>query len=453
MTPLTAAPRGTPIDILHALVVGDPALEDECRAALSRLPDRRVVVYAASTFADALDIARDRQPDFAIVDASHDIRELTAFLKELELVATDVIVAGAFQPHRLGQADSERIIIGLLRAHVRDFLHRPLSPTELREVLDRLFAPSTRSAAGAAGAVAAFIGNKGGVGKSTLAVNVACCLARHHPGRVLLIDASLQLGVCWQLLDVQPSATILDAARQRERLDETLLRGLTLGHESGLRLLAAPADAIEAADVGDEAIARIINLARRTFDYVIVDTFPMLDSVAMAVLDLSDVVFVVFQATAPSITGAMRFLPVLEGMGVPPARQRLVLSRNHKSFMGNLTAPDIEQQLGRRLDHVAPYDRRVLVSTNTGRPYILDARRWSGFRGAIVGMAETVQEVRAGRKQRRGASDRRQDARGAGDRRGGERRQRNVGRAEGDRRMVRDRRAAAVAALVTELMG
>src|SRR5207237_6082693 len=129
--------------------------------------------------------------------------------------------------------------------------------------------------------VAAFLGNRGGVGKSALSVNVACGLARRYPDEVLLVDTSLQVGTCAMLLDLKPTTSIVDAIRERDRLDKTLLRHLTLRHGSGLRLLAAPTDALEGSEVDDEAISRIINMARRSFEYVVIDTFPMLDSVLM----------------------------------------------------------------------------------------------------------------------------------------------------------------------------
>jgi pilus assembly protein CpaE len=142
--------------------------------------------------------------------------------------------------------------------------------------------------------------------------------------------------------------------------------------------------------VGDEAVARVLHLASRAFRYVVVDTFPLLDSVVMAILDASDLVFVVLQATAPSVAGIMRFIPVLESLGVPPARQRIVLNRNHRRFFGDLSRPDIEGRLGRPVDHVVAYDRGLLVSMNTGRPYILRALRWSRFARAIRGIAAVV---------------------------------------------------------------
>src|SRR5205814_4235718 len=110
---------------------------------------------------------------------------------------------------------------------------RPLSATELRAVLDRLFSRLPGTAAGVQGRVAAFLSNKGGVGKSVLAVNVACALALRHPDEVLLIDTSLQLGACALMLDLKPTTSIVDAVRERDRLDTTLLRHLTLNQGSG----------------------------------------------------------------------------------------------------------------------------------------------------------------------------------------------------------------------------
>jgi len=436
---------GADADRLRLLVISaDPTLVDECRSAVNALAERRAILYAAQSLREGLDIARDRQPEFVIVEIDQNVRELAAFARQLHETVPGAHVAGAFQPQRFAHGDAEStVLIELLRADVRDFLRRPISPTELRDVIERLSEPRAGVRREARGRVVSFVSNKGGVGKSTLSVNVACALAREHPGDVLLVDTSLQLGVCALLLDITPTTTLVDAVRERERLDETLLRGLTLPHESGVRLLAAPADALEAADVGDEAIARVLHLARRTFKVVVVDTFPLLDSVVMAILDASDLVFVLLQATAPSVAGAMRLLPVLEGLGFPPARQRVLLNRNHKRFLGDLGTPDIEGRLGRPVDHVVPYERQVLVSMNTGKPYILRAPRWGRFARAIGGIAAAVTQIDSAstREPPAGMTAAAQFSPDILERRSGvDRRVRDIGRAAGDRRSGRDRR-------------
>jgi pilus assembly protein CpaE len=377
---------------LRVLIIsGDRALDEEFRSALSRIPDRRGTVHYVDTYREATDVARRRQPNLILVDIDRDAGEIAALSKELQAQAPEAMIAGAFTPDRLEHGQSEgATIIELLRAQVRDFLRRPLSTTELRAVLERLFSRLPGSHSVSQGRLAAFVSNKGGVGKSTLSTNVACGLALRHPDEVLLIDTSLQIGTCAMLLDLRPTTSIVDAIRERDRLDKTLLRHLTLRHGSGLRLLAAPSDALEGAEVDDEAIARVINMARRAFKYVIVDTCPTLDSVLMTILDATDIAYIVVQGMAPAVAGIARLLPVLEGLGLPPSRQRLVLNYNYKPFLGNLQPSDIANRLERTLEYVVPYDPRVLMSMNTGSPQILHAKRWQRFGRALNQLVEDL---------------------------------------------------------------
>ena len=380
----TQQPRDADKSLRVLIVGGDPALEEEFRSALSRVPDRQGTLYYVNTYREAVEIARRRQPNLTLIEIDRSASEIAALAKDLQAQAPESAIAGAFTPDHLEHGQSEgATIIELLRAQVRDFLRRPLSTTELRVVLDRLFSRLPDAAPASQGRVAAFLSNKGGVGKSVLSVNVACGLALRHPEEVLLIDTSLQIGTCAMLLDLQPTTSIVDAIRERDRLDKTLLRHLTLRHASGLRVLAAPTDALEGAEVDDEAISRIINMARRSFKYVVVDTFPMLDSVLMTILDVTDVAFIVVQGLAPAVAGIARLLPVLEGLGLPASRQRLVLNYNYKPFLGNLQPSDIANRLERTVDYVVPYERGVLTSMNTGSPHILHTRRWERFGRAI----------------------------------------------------------------------
>ena len=381
---------------LQVLIVGgDQSLEDEFRTALSGVPDTQGVLHFADTYRQALELARGRQPNLVLIEMDRDVAEVAGLSKELHDVVPGVAIAGAFKPDQLEQGQSESAtIIELLRAQMRDFIRRPVSATELRSVLDRLFSRASAADTLEQGHVISFLSNQGGVGKSTLSVNVACGLALRHPDEVLLVDASLQGGTCALMLDLKPATSIVDVVRQRDRLDATLLRHLTLKHESGLRLLAAPADALEGAEVDDEAVARILNLARRSFRYVVVDTLPMLDNVVMTVLDLTDIAFVVVQGMAPAVAGIARLLPVLEGLGFPPSRQRLVLNYNYQPFLGNLRPIDIADRLQRTVEYVVPYEKRILVSMNTGSPLILHAGWWQRFRRAITQMVDDLDVIR-----------------------------------------------------------
>jgi pilus assembly protein CpaE len=380
---------------LQILFVGsDAALPHEARSALAGIPNWRTVPYFASGLDEALDIALNRSPQLICLELGLGVRELTSFAREMKSTLPDSAVAAVYSPLAFGPDQSESAtIIDVMRSNVQDFLRRPLSSTEMRQLLDRIFqtraAPRKRN-----GMVVAFTSNKGGVGKSTLSVNAACDLALRHPGQVLLIDASLQLGICGLMLDMIPQATLTDAVREKERLDETLLKRLTQQHPCGLHLLAAPKDAVEAADVDDASFARVLNVARRVFDYIVVDTFPILDSLMLSLLDVAELVFVVFQGTVPNVVGAVRYLSVLDALGVPHERQRLALNQNYPRFGGSLTPADIQQRVGRTIDYAFPYQKGLLTSMNTGRPYILKSMRFWGFGKEMSAMVDEIETAR-----------------------------------------------------------
>lgn len=365
---------------LQILVVGgDAAIEREFESALQGVTGCHCVTSYAANYRRAEEMALSRQPNLICVDMEQDFDELKRFTQDMRHLLPDTTVAAMYRPDQLSAERSESaIVIDGIRANIKDYLRHPLSSTELRQLLDRVYAPRYSKPV-TSGKLVAFVSNTGGVGKSTLAVNAATLLATRHPGRVLLIDASLQLGVCSVMLDLLSPTSLVDAVREKDRLDETLLRQLTTTHASGLNVLTAPFDAVEGAEVDEESMYRILNFARRTFDYVIVDSFPILDSTVISILDLSDVVYVVMLGTAPNVVATSKFLPILEGLGVPQTRHRLLLNQNYRSFTGNLSSRDIEERLARRFHHVFPYQKQLRASANAGIPYCLNHSKRFGF--------------------------------------------------------------------------
>lgn len=384
---------------LNVLIVGaDPTLSREIGAALKALPEgRTVIVHTADNYRQGIEAARSRRPDLLLVEMTNDLRALTSFAEEVTVASPDSISAAVFHPQIFGADVSESaVIIEALRSGLRDFLRRPVSSNDLEQLLSRL-QRRARPSTSRLGKTIALVSNKGGVGKSTLAVNLAAGLARSHPRRVLLIDAALQMGVCATLLDLQPQTNLLDAVRQRQRLDETLLRQLATQHATGLDLLAAPRDAIEASEVDDEAMARVLTLSRREYDFVIVDSFPLLDRVMMAVLDLSDLIFMVLESVVPTVLGAAKLLQLLDTLGIPHHKQRLILNR-YSRFAGNLSPADVSAKLGRKIDYIIPYQKKLLIAGNIGQPYITQVGRffnaWGRSMRGVIADLESFQPPR-----------------------------------------------------------
>jgi pilus assembly protein CpaE len=365
----------TTINIL--LVSADPRFREELETALASLEELHPVIHHADDIRQAIEAARSRRPHLALVEMGTDVRPLQSFAAESAVVSPETTVAAVFRPDGFGPDVSESaILIEAIRAGVKDFLRRPVSSSELAELLRRIERSGVRES-GRVGKIVSFVSNKGGVGKSTMCVNAACGLAMRHREQVLLVDASLQMGVCASLLDLTPTTSLTDVAHEADRLDETLIRQLAIPHSSGLHLLAAPAGAVEAADIDDEVLSRILTLARRTYDFVLVDTFPMLDRAIVAVLDLSDRAYVVLENVVPTLLGAVKFVEVLAGLGLSKERQRIVLNR-YTTLPGSVKPADVANRLGHNVDHVVPFDKRIVIAANTGEPYVMRAGRWFG---------------------------------------------------------------------------
>jgi len=391
-------------DSLSILVVSsDPALSAEIQAALRGLDGARPVVHEAGELRQGAEQARSRTPGVVFVEMTTDMRALQAFAQEVRRGSPETQIIAVFRPDTFGDDVSESaVLIEAIRAGVRDFLRRPVSSTELIELLERSRETAARPLA-SDGRVVSFLSNKGGVGKSTTAVNAACELAVRHPGRVLLIDASLQLGVCAAMLDLRPETTITEAIREKDRLDPTLLRQLATPHDCGLHLLAAPRDALDAAEIDDESMSRIVTLARRTYDFVIVDTFPMFDRVMVAVLDLSDRAFLILESVVPTLLGGVKLVELLDGLGYPAGRTRVVLNR-YTRIAGNLKPEEVAERLNRDVAHVLPYEKSVITCANTGEPFMLRSRKWFGYGARLKRLVDEIDALSEQAHPRNGAA-------------------------------------------------
>jgi pilus assembly protein CpaE len=378
------------------VLASDPSLEEEFDGALDGIKGVRCVAHACDHPQSLLDAARMRQPDVVVLEMGESTAELRPLCDEILMVAPDATIVAAYRPQSFVDAEREsRAIIEALRARVSDFLRRPVSSGDLGALVDRLRSGRTRSRRPAEyGRVISFVSNKGGVGKSSVSANVACALAQQHPDEVLLLDLSLQLGVCASMLDLDATQTIADAAEQLDRLDVTLLQQMALPHASGLRVLPAPPTVLAASLVDDRVVSRILSLARRAYKYVVVDTFPVVDGVLMSVLDMSNIVCVITQVIVPVLNGTASLLETLDHLGLPDDRIWVVLNRAQASFAGELTTADVEAHLGVPVRREIAYDKRMPMSVNMGRPRVLHAPAWSRFRRSVNTLARELQETR-----------------------------------------------------------
>ena len=390
------------------IVSGDARLVPEVQAACAAAAGggsvgvRPAFTHAADLRTGA-EAVRTRRPAIALVeidDAEIDggLRRLRAFVDEATAASPETAVVAVFHPSIFGGGDHSEsaVLIEAIRAGVRDFLRRPVSTADVSQLFDRL----TRQAA--AGPARARPPARSSRSSPTRAASASRVCRPTPPSRwacgtragCCWVDLSIQMGVCGPMLDLDPPTTVTDAARQRDRLDEQLLRQLSVPHKSGVHLLACPTDALEASEIDEDLITRVLTLARRTYDYVVVDTFPMVDAVMMAVIDLSELVYVIAESTVPVLRGAVKMMELLDHLAVPKDRRRLVLNR-YSNFAGNLRPSDVAAKFKQPVDHVVAYEKKLLISANLGVPFMMTAGRFSPFAKAMRAIVEEIESGRA----------------------------------------------------------
>jgi pilus assembly protein CpaE len=221
-----------------------------------------------------------------------------------------------------------------------------------------------------AGRIVSVFSAKGGVGCSTIAVNVAIALQQSAAAKVALVDTSLQFGDVGVLLNLYASRTIADLAALADELDDELINDILLSHSSGVKTLLAPPRPEVADTVTPSLVTDVLERLRSIFDVILVDTGSVLDDVVLNVLDISDRIIVVTTPEIPAIKNAKLFFEVTEALEYERERIIFVLNKIDKRI--NIRAEDIEANLKYKIEGQLPLDdRTVTTAVNQGVPYVL----------------------------------------------------------------------------------
>ncbi len=201
------------------------------------------------------------------------------------------------------------VLMRCMRAGAREFLSLPISSTLLTEALQRIAVrkPIGQGAKHEGGKVLVFLGGKGGSGVTTVACNFAVALAQGCGKNTLLIDLDLPLGDAALTLGITPQFSTVDALQNYARLDTNFFSKLLTKHSSGLSILAAPGK-FPAVDIQNEAIERLINVARSVFEYVVIDAGSRFDLSKTSLVNLADNVYLIMQAGIPELRNSHRVI-------------------------------------------------------------------------------------------------------------------------------------------------
>jgi pilus assembly protein CpaE len=292
-----------------------------------------------------------------------------AALSELDPDLLVVLVAPADVP--------SEVLRAAIRSGLSDVVEAPLTIATVTEALKtaqrtqrRRVEPTPESPKPAAeGRIITVMAAKGGSGKTVFASNVATLLARWgNPERVVIADADLQFGDVALVLQVDPKHTVVNAAKEGEKLDTQFLDTILATHSSGMRVLAAPLEPAFADEVPTVIYTKILGMLREMFDYVIVDTAPSLDERLLAILDKSDVVLFVVDMDLPSVKNAKLALETLRILNYPATKIKLVLNRSNSR--ARLDVDEIERSLRLPISASVPSDGLLPASVNEGIPIV-----------------------------------------------------------------------------------
>lgn len=265
-----------------------------------------------------------------------------------------------------------------LRADVDDVLAAstpvPELATALADALDKARrrggGREDTAEAGRPGTVVTVFSTKGGVGKTVVATNLAVALA--HLGKsVVLVDLDLQFGDVGIVLGLEPTQTIVGAVQSGDRLDTAMLRGFLVKHSSGLQVLLAPLQPEDAEIVTASRIDRIISLLQSMFEYVVIDTPPVLDEAVLTALDRSDRILAITMMDVASIKNSRVSLQKLRQLGYNGTLVDVLLNRADSKVF--LKAEEVEQAIGTGIKYRLPSDLQIPRAVNKGVPVVLDA--------------------------------------------------------------------------------
>ncbi|HTS74488.1 MAG TPA: AAA family ATPase [Gaiellaceae bacterium] len=237
------------------------------------------------------------------------------------------------------------------------------------------------------GRVVTVFSPKGGTGKTVVATNVAARLAKHEAKRTLLLDLDLQFGDAAIMLGIEPLKTIYDLVVAPGELDSEKLEGYVTKHPCGLDVLAAPLRPEDAELVLEGKVTGLLDVARSSYDAIIVDTSPFFHGGVLATLDRTDELLVLCGLDVPTLKNVRLALQTLEQLSFPPSRISYVMNRASANV--GLKTSEVEDGLKVKVRHELPTDRAVQLCVNRGEAVVLAEPR-SEFAKAVAGLARDV---------------------------------------------------------------
>jgi pilus assembly protein CpaE len=374
---------------IRILVVDDIAETRENLGKLIGFESDMVIVASAGGGQEAVEFAKKERPDVILMDINMpDMDGITA----TEIIANTVPESPIIMMSVQGEQDYLR---RSMLAGAREFLVKPFSADELVNAIRHVheiekvkrarYAQAAPAASAQAtsltstlqpqrGKIITFFSPKGGVGRTTIATNLAVALHQSTGQPVVLVDGSLPFGDVAVILNMSPKAkTIADLVGSFDQVDAEVLETVLVPHSTGIKVLLAPPTPEAAELITGANIKKVLETLRASYAWVVVDTWPSFQEQVLTMLDVADVILTLMTLEITSLKNVRVFMEIAEKLGYDEHKVQLVANRNDSS--GGIKASDVESSLARKIPHTIVSDGRALVlAVNRGVPFVISHR-------------------------------------------------------------------------------
>jgi pilus assembly protein CpaE len=368
-----------------AIASGDPTSAAQMVASLEQTGLVRSIRQWAIPM-DRIPETAENMPDVVFLDLGRDSEPYFTFAALLRRVhpATKLIACSASTPQ------SHQVLLEAMRSGVQDFIPKPVNPDALKAMLARFAEEMEIKGLSTASKLIVVMGSKGGVGATTVTVNLGVQLATFARKRVAVLDFARPLGNVHLLLDLHPKFGIRDAVENLDRLDSHFFSGLLTHHRTNLEVLGGATQPEEWQRIAVPVLERVVNVAQNNFDLVLLDMGSQFSSEWSPILGAARMIMVVAEANVPALWTLDRRLAAMSGFGLDPDRARIIINRWHKGDEEVLKS--IQKNINRPLFACIPNDfRKASEAVNLGTPILenhnnLLSNRYRQIAAQLAGM-------------------------------------------------------------------
>ena len=385
------------------IIIIDPDVSARSDTADVLAAGNLTVVGEADYGITAVAVAKEHPPDVFLVSMEEPAARAIQTIEMLGSAAPD---AAIIVTSSLTDASSVR---RAMVAGASDYLTKPLKPEDVTRAVYAILEQEERKRRSAGGDLAGsaprgtiitIFGAKGGIGKTTIATNLATSLARMTSANVALVDMDTRFGDVAIMMDVAVESSIADLGRRIDELDRDSIKEGLVSHHTGVSILPAPLHPTEWRDLTAEHIEKIVDLLAQGHDYVVIDTPGTFNEIIAATLELADIILLITSMDLASIKDTALALEMLRAANISEDKMKLII--NHCTSANSLREEDVERVLEYDVTWRIPHDYNVANSNQLGIPIVI-AKPYARVSRAITDIAHALSGTP---KERRGFLER-----------------------------------------------